>query len=285
MDQNFYCLDAKNGKEIWRFAMENGTVGNPAFYNNRIYCGYSDYNFYCLDMDGNMVWNFKCDKPISAWPPVVESERVYFGSWDCHMYCLDTDGNLKWKFSAPHPVMAPHYWDGKIYFGCWDNNVYCIDAENGDFIWKYGTNGFASGSFGISNNTVFTGSTDNNVYAIDAVKGKLLWKFKTNGMIIQMSVFDDRIYASSWDCNLYCIDKDGNLLWKFHTSLSSPSKITPPESMIAKTAEFVWQPEMKIKKKSTDDEITIVDYGEFSGAYIDTTKTDYLGLKKKGYIK
>ena len=37
-------------------------------------------------------------------------------------------------------------------------------------------------------------------------------------------------------------------------------------------------------KKETE-EAQLHDYGEMSGAYIDTSKTDYMGHMKKGYVK
>ena len=37
------------------------------------------------------------------------------------------------------------------------------------------------------------------------------------------------------------------------------------------------------EKKGEREEVDIADYGEFKGTYIDTSKTDYLGHKKKGY--
>ncbi|MFQ5648299.1 MAG: hypothetical protein ACE5FW_03600 [Candidatus Aenigmatarchaeota archaeon] len=93
------------------------------------------------------------------------------------------------------------------------------------------------------------------------------------------------IYFGSWDCNLYAVTVEGKLVWKFPTSLSyqSPVEVEPPA--VAKTAEITWAPVTKEEeKKYKKDEVDIADYGEFSGQYIDTTKSDYLGRKKKGYM-
>jgi len=243
LDQNFYCLEAETGKEIWRFHTKEGTVSVPLIIDDRIYCGYSDRNFYCLDMNGKVLWSYPISNTVAAWPAVHYKNHLYFGSWDCNLYCINMNGKLKWKFPVPHPAMRPHEWEGRIYFSCWDNNVYCLDAETGKLVWKFNCNGFPGGSFSVNNGTVFTGSTDNNIYAIDALTGKLKWRYPTNGMIVQVTTFNGRVYAGSWDCNLYCLSYGGKLLWKFHTSMSSPSKVIPPESNLSKTIEFTIQSE------------------------------------------
>jgi len=285
MDNKLHCLDADTGKEIWYFATRDMPVSVPLIVDNRIYCGYGDQNFYCLDMDGNIVWKFAAKNTVSAWPASCLDDRLFFGSWDCNLYCLDMSGNLLWKMPASHPVMAPKVHDGKVYVGSWDNNVYCVDPATGRVIWKTDIKGIASGAISVKDCRVFAGSSDNNIYALNAKTGKVVWKFPTNGFVAQNSVFGNRVYNGCWDCNLYCLDFDGNLVWKFQTSMSTPSKINPPERFVAKTAEIVWQNESEKDKNGAEDEVTITDYGEFSGAYIDTTKTDYLGLKKKGYVK
>ena len=54
---------------------------------------------------------------------------------------------------------------------------------------------------------------------------------------------------------------------------------------VEKSVEIVWKAGEDISKERQEDGAGISDYGEFSGAYIDTSKTDYLGTKKTGYIK
>ena len=102
---------------------------------------------------------------------------------------------------------------------------------------------------------------------------------------LSRAILNGRIYFGCWDCNLYCIDMEGGLVWKFHTSLSYPAPINIEPGEAEKSVEVVWKLGEDIGKEKRDDEIAISDYGEFSGAYIDTTKTDYLGVKKRGYVK
>ena len=47
-----------------------------------------------------------------------------------------------WTFECEDEIRGtPTYYNGTIFTGCYDNNLYAIDAANGDFIWKYATEG------------------------------------------------------------------------------------------------------------------------------------------------
>ena len=68
--------------------------------------------------------------------------------------------------------------------------------------------------------------------------------------------------------------------------MATPSAIEPEEELqAAAQSQVVWEMETaeREEKPKEKEEADIADYGTFSGTYIDTTKTDYLGHKKKGY--
>jgi hypothetical protein len=93
------------------------------------------------------------------------------------------------------------------------------------------------------------------------------------------------IYFGSYDCHAYALGIDGELVWKFPTSLSYQSPVNIEGSTPEKQVEFVLKLGEQESNKRNADDATLADYGEFSGTYVDTTKTDYLGLKKRGYVK
>jgi len=95
----------------------------------------------------------------------------------------------------------------------------------------------------------------------------------------------DRIYFGCWDCHLYCINTQGKLVWKFHTSLSHMSKVSlPPPKSTSVQFTVILPGEKEEEKKYRPEERDIADYGSFSGKYVDITKSDYLGRRKKGYL-
>jgi outer membrane protein assembly factor BamB len=60
--------------------------------------------------------------------------------------------------------------------------------------------------------TIYVSSSDNNVYALDP-QGGLKWKFATGGRFLSSPAIgaDGSIYAISWDHNLYVLNPDGTL--------------------------------------------------------------------------
>jgi len=269
-DNRMYCLDAKTGKMEWYFSGQKALT-TPLIFNNRLYFGYMDQLFYCLNMDGKLLWKYPTQGIIAAWPPVTDGKRLFFGSWDKNLYCLNMDGKLLWKKQLTEQVMCPYYYEGKLYLGCWDKNIYCIDAENGQVVWKFQTQDIVTSYFEVYKGVCYAASTDHSIYALDAKTGKLLWQYKTNGLILQCVTRGGRVYAGSWDCNLYCLNTDGTLAWKFKTSMASPSQIAPPETGFMATSEVVI-PQEEIQEKQ--DRYKVQTLGEGSSSYV--KKSDYV---------
>ena len=159
--------------------------------------------------------------------------------------------------------------------------------------WKFEAEGPITTSPAIaSDGTIFVGvyidySAEGFFYAIN-LDGTEKWHYKTGGGVSSCPAIGDDgiIYFGSSDKNFYAVDsKNGELIWKFHTSLSYPASYDVESMRREKSIEIIWEPieapkeEREIKKEEAD----IADYGTFSGTYIDTSKTDYLGHKKKGY--
>jgi outer membrane protein assembly factor BamB len=182
------------------------------------------------------------------------------------------------------PSLPPRIEDDVVYTGCRDFHLYALNADTGKLIWKFKADNIVFTIPVIVGNTLFTGSYSGNFYAIDASTGRRIWKFSTGGMICSSPAsHKSMVYFGCWDCNLYALTIQGELAWKFRTSLSYQSPIDVEEPGQTKTFEVAWQPYAEAERRAGEDERDIADYGEFKGTYIDTSKTDYLGFKKKGY--
>ncbi len=282
-DQNLYAVDAKTGNLVWRFETGGAITSYPIVYKDAVYIGSTDNNFYAISLDGKLLWKFSTNGAIrhgfSAGNGIV-----YFGSMDGKVYGVNAQGKKVFEFKTKDAIgNSIAFFDGTVYFGSRDNNFYAV-REDGTLLWKVKLNDMAeAGTF--YKGVVYTGGCDNILRAIDNKTGRVLWEFKTNGIVVGIPlVVNDIIYFGSWDCNLYAIDINGKLLWKFPTSLShqAPIHLPPPEA--SKTAEIIWQPVAEEKKEEGTIESNINEYGEFRGAYTGEMKTDYISSRKKGYI-
>lgn len=136
--------------------------------------------------------------------------------------------------------------------------------------------------FSVRDGRVYSGSYDNNVYCLDANTGKQIWKFSTDGFVSAVGAGEGVVYFGSWDCNMYCLNaENGKLLWKFKTSMSSPSKIEPPETGITKTAEITWVPESKGEKEKYRSGNNVGQYDVNMSHYI--RESEYTAGKRGKY--
>ncbi len=110
--------------------------------------------------------------------------------------------------------------NGMVYFGACDKNFYAVDAETGNLKWKVRTDGpvCVGRSCTIHDNKIYFGSYDHFLYCLD-MNGDLLWKFKTRDMVNSTPMIKNGVvYFGSRDQNMYAVDADnGKLIWKFWT--------------------------------------------------------------------
>jgi len=100
--------------------------------------------------------------------------------------------------------------------------VYAIRISDGSMIWKYPEKGSAAISFYAAptlteDGQLLVGGYDNILYSLDAESGLLNWSFaEPKDRIIGSPLATEvGIFLPSADGNLYALDYEGQLLWKF----------------------------------------------------------------------
>jgi len=99
-----------------------------------------------------------------------------------------------------------------------DNNIYVLNPENGEEIKRFriGHYGPAIGPV-IYNNMIFQETRDGDLYCLD-MEGNEIWRFHTSEIIGVPIIYKNRIYIGSGDGNFYCLNMDGKEVWRFKTS-------------------------------------------------------------------
>ena len=79
----------------------------------------------------------------------------------------------------------------------------------------------------IHNGLIYLSSEDGNMYCLD-FNGNEMWRFRAAGPLYSTPiVFRNRIYIGSWDCHLYALTMSGEEVWRFSTSSMTPAHIPP----------------------------------------------------------
>ena len=133
-----------------------------------------------------------------------------------------------WEFECEDEVRgSANYHKGIVYAGCYDNNLYALNAENGEFKWKYPTEGGIVSKPAVSEETLVFGSEDMRLHSIYLRNGKLNWTFYTKGAIRSSPyIAEGHIFIGSDDGHLYAINSNtGRQAWR--SDGGSPIRSTP----------------------------------------------------------
>ncbi len=250
---NFWCLNARNGAEVWKFKVTSKGHKNiwsaPALHNGKVFFGGYDGNVYCLDSNtGAEIWRFTDADWVGSSPALapelgllfiglefaVEGKRGSIAALN-----LET-GEKVWEHRTKRYTHAsPAYWPERQLVACGsnDNEMFLFDAKTGALRWRFETRGGeVKGSirhapaFDVKRGQVVTGCADGYIYIIDVETGNEVWSVKTDNTIYTVPlVVGDYAYVGSTDKYMYILDLETReVKRKIHTG----SKIFCPPKLL-----------------------------------------------------
>jgi len=228
-DENFFALNLKNGKPIWRKKLRD-VSSSPITVEGELFVGTRRGLLFGLkNLNGEELWQFKAGDFIYS-AMACSGETLYFGSGDGKIYSLDMKtGKPFWGYKTEGSIYAsPCITDKALFLGSADGFFYAIDRFSGELLWKYKTEGSIHSSASQDNGAIFFGSNDGYLYALSFEKGELLWRFKTDGPIQSTPlVIRDKVFFGSLDGYFYELNSSsGELVFKYKTEgmiFASPS--------------------------------------------------------------
>ena len=238
---NIYCIDAKDGKRIWKFPTEKQVFSSPSVAYGKVYVGEGlhydfDCKLYCIDMgSGELLWSHPTTSHVESSPYITDG-KVFFGAGEDGVYCLDAEtGDVQWHKEGIHVDGSPAVWFGAVYFGTayGEGAMYCLDAETGEELWRTPTNYHVWGSpsiaggkvyFGIGSSTFVEESeeTGGGVICLDARTGKEKWFYDVKDTVLSaVSIAGDKAVFGAYDRYVHAISaSSGDFIWK--TEVGSP---------------------------------------------------------------
>jgi outer membrane protein assembly factor BamB len=188
-DGYFYAVDAKKGKEIWKFKTGNAVHTTPALANGKLFFGSFDGFVYALDLQkGKLVWKFKTvghkyfpTGDVNGSPTVFKN-LVFIGARDYNFYALDQEkGFCHWnKAFFRGWALNSSIDDSVLYIGSADERVLIgADPKTGAEFWKTNMEFLVFGNNAYSETLLYVGTTNGKLQAFSKLTGKYIWSFET----------------------------------------------------------------------------------------------------------
>jgi outer membrane protein assembly factor BamB len=109
------CVDARTGRERWRYDIGNGVLNKPAVDETCVYFGGRDGFCYCVDRkDGRLRWKVNLHSPVVASPVLVRCR--WCGNSE-YLYALGSAGPLACLNPATGAVLWEYRFDQGPYLG------------------------------------------------------------------------------------------------------------------------------------------------------------------------
>jgi len=211
----YYCIDKKNGTEIWNFTVSGYSQSVPAIGYGNAYFGsaYSDEKrAYCVDAwGGEEIWNTTLAPFKNVCGSVTIADNIiYLTTYDFNgagiFYALDAfNGTEIWSATIEPTDSTPAYYPspcksvrGRIYTSGGGSKssvgtpaVRCLDAKTGELIWcVHGLGSWTNSPVVTKDGKVFVGKECSGggvvpgycgLYCLDAFTGKEKWHSERGG--------------------------------------------------------------------------------------------------------
>lgn len=259
---------------IWTADLEYGILSGPVIgTDDNLYFGtnYADPNrlgvsdyFYCYTHKGEFVWEYKTGTkyPPKAGILIDSSNTIYFGgATDRYLYALNPDGTLKWKYETSAIMGVPLLnidLEGNIYVTN-DDSLYSI-TNNGTLNWsrKYESGFFTmSPVFSPDGQTIYIAGKDSNLFALN-LNGDIKWKFRCGKVEIAP-----------------IIDSDGNIYF-------GPKEKPQYLYCLYPNSDIKWKYLIQSKWTTGIRSIPAIDYN--GNIYFITTDTTYISYYPKSLV-
>ena len=160
--------------------------------------------------------------PVTSWPGVTVAGETAFVSYNQNVYAVNlSNGSEDWRFPT-QPIRSATFFappaldeEGRVAVGSYAKILYGLNAS-GQQSWEFtdARSSYVAGA-AFEEGLVYAPNGDGKLYVLDS-SGQVDWIFTSKYALWATPVIDgDRLYLSSMDHIIYCLDKtSGNLIWE-----------------------------------------------------------------------
>ncbi len=158
----------------------------------------------------------------SSWAGVTTDGETAYVAMASHVYAVQvSNGMERWRFPEKPDAKKTFFAaptltaDGQLIVGGYDRILYSLSPSNGSVNWTFeDSKDHWIGSAVAGDDMIFAPSADYNLYALN-MQGKLVWKFTAEQALWGQPVIDGtNVYFGSMDHKVYALNMaTGKLVW------------------------------------------------------------------------
>ncbi|MDT3695031.1 MAG: PQQ-binding-like beta-propeller repeat protein [Ignavibacterium sp.] len=210
---------------IWTVDMPYGIFSGPVIgkEDNLYFGSYYSFadNFYCYTQDGNLKWDYSLGRSKSPASGILidSTNTIYFGSSDNYLYALNSDGTFKWEYETLDffgPTLMNIDLQGNLYSTNNGGKLFSFNPSgdlNFSVTYESGFN-LKSPVLSTDGNTIYIAGKDSNLFALN-LDGTIKWKFECSRILTAPMVDSyDNIYFID-EQSLFSIYPNSDIRWEF----------------------------------------------------------------------
>lgn len=233
--QWYYDTKTRNIKGIW---------SNPAVYNGKVFFGAYNGNIYCLDVkNGQEIWVSPICDWVGSSPEIISSKNIVVvgteyarESQKGGIAALDIDtGEKIWEHQLNRLQHGSAvYWAEKnlVIAGSSDYAVLALNADNGKEVWKVPTQRSIKypPAICLDKRIAATASFDGGIRIVSLDDGKLIFNQQTDDICYTTPlIVGDFLFCGSTDTYMYVINLKEN---KLERKIRTRGKIFAPPAIV-----------------------------------------------------
>ena len=249
----FWAINQSDGSIAWSRKVgfhisRKGILSSPAIWGKLVFFGAYDGNVYALDTEtGRPKWIHFGGDWVGSSPALAPDLDTLFIGLEFGLIrkrggivAIDmSTGKRIWKYeNMPcYTHSSPLYIQKhkQVVIGSNDGAAYLFNAKTGELVWKFETGtptpkeltaGFSdldikeSFAYDEERDVLVFGTMAGSLFIVNRKTGEKVHEFKAEfGFTSTPCIYKGRVYATSLDKNLYCIDlNSGEELWRWNAS-------------------------------------------------------------------
>ena len=219
-DGFLYATDVETGTVDWRSELRAPIASRPVVYGGKVLVTTAGNRVQAFELDsGKWLWHYRRQTGgessiLGAAAPTVVGSDVLAGLSDGYLVALDLEnGKLKWERRLSKATKFtdidadPVLDNGRIYVSSYDGSLSAFKV-GGNYPLQWRFDAGASRAVHIEGDKLYLSSSDGSVYCLQKEGGRQLWKFTLDGGVpTEVVLSEGRVIVGSSQQYLYVLDQ------------------------------------------------------------------------------